>query len=259
MSDGRLPGRSVAPIASPRTSRRSAKPRRDEFGRAFAGSQLQIQCWVNCRTAALTTAALNALGVPSTTSVEWISPRPQRFREFRDGAFLNAVRQNKHLENLRGFWPKGGPVWDGLGLISGSQSPERPVILVEAKSYPEEVHGGGCKAKAGSKSLKLIEQSLDQTAAWLGIQRSASWLGELYRSANRIAHVYFLREIAGVEAYMLNVCFEGDPHKPTTAAAWADAHKAFAKDLGIAGVGTPWLANVVLPAAERSELLKLAL
>jgi hypothetical protein len=54
---------------------------------------------------------------------------------------------------------------------------------------------------------------------------------------------------------MLNVCFVDDPHRRTTAGDWARAHRTFVEELGIAGADTPWLANVVLPAADASELL----
>lgn len=80
-------------------------------------------------------------------------------------------------------------------------------------------------------------------------------MGKLYQSANRIAHMYFLRELLGLEAYMVNVCFTGDPRTPTTEKEWETAKADFAKHLGICDVATPWLADVFLRAASRAELV----
>ena len=127
-------------------------------------------------------AALSAVFCSSDfASLHWVSPRPPRFREFRDGAFLTALGLAGHQEQLRDFWPKGGPVWDGLAVTQQSQR----FVLVEAKSYPEEVEGNGCKAALESRTYKQITRALDATANWLGIARSDDWLGPLYQSANR--------------------------------------------------------------------------
>ena len=131
------------------------------------------------------------------------------------------------------------------------------MLLIEAKSYPNEVLGSGCKAVDDSNSRRLIEKSLDATAAWLRTTRSQAWLGNLYQSANRIAHVYFLRELLGIDARMVNLCFENDPRTPTTSEEWKTAHHTFRKSLGLEHVSTPWLVDIVLPAAPKEELFRL--
>ena len=241
------------------SSSRSSSKRRDDYGRAFAGSQMQLQVWVNCRREKLNAAIKQALGMPTPCSIEWKSPVPPRFKELRDGAFLRAVGLSSHRTALGKFWPKGGPVWDGLAVSRMPSQTNESVVLVEAKSYPEEVLGSGCQATPGSDARTKIEDSLAKTAKWLGVKNREAWLGTMYQSANRIGHLYFLREVVGVDAYMVNVCFESDPHRPTSLATWHEAHRQFRETLGLQSAQLPWLADIVLPAADRSEILALAI
>lgn len=190
---------------------------------------------------------------PLTAQVTWLSPvERSNFRELRDAAFLRELGLSYYAKTLRDYWPKGGPVWDGLALIERHGVSKDAILLIEAKSYPDEVLGNGCQATPASRST--IETALDSTASWLGIKRPAISMGELYQSANRIAHVYFLRERLGLETYMLNVCFVGDPRRSTTAEEWERAKGEFRTSLGISGVSTPWLVDITLPAASQAEL-----
>lgn len=230
----------------------------DDRGRAYAGSQLSIQAWVNCRGTDLAAQILRALSVADDPArVEWRAPLARvGFEEPRDGAFLKAVDLAAHANALRAFWPRRGPVWDALGVIPGAANRPKTVILIEAKSYPGEVLGSGCQATPGGTSRTLIENSLDATAAWLGIARPSSWMGALYQSANRLAHAYFLRERLGVDAYLVNVCFTGDAApRDTSRAAWAAAHRDHRAELGLGERPIPWLADVIVPALTRDELL----
>lgn len=149
-------------------SRGSSKPRRDDHGRAFGGSQLQMQIWANSRRELLSSALRTALNLPTESAVEWVSQVPPKFGEFKDGAFLRALGLEAGRPALRKFWPRGGPVWDGLAIV-GPPDGQKAYVLIEAKSYPNEVIGSGCQAVEGSPSRKLIESSLDATATWLGV------------------------------------------------------------------------------------------
>ena len=235
--------------------------RTDDEGRALAGSQMHLQVWANRRSQDLSTRILAAfdLDLPPTV-VRWLSPiEAGRYREYRDGAFLRAIGQESARAELRQFWPSGGPVWDGLAQIVSDAPGGHSTFLIEAKSYPEEVHGSGCQATAGSDALATIRRSLDKTAEWLGIKRTPAWEGRLYQSANRIAHLYFLREVLKLNAYMVNVCFLDDPRRPTSIEAWNVAHTTFRAELGIPVEGLPWLADIIVPAANRAELLVAAI
>ena len=96
------------------------KARVDELGRAFAGSQLQIQIYVNRRQEELSLAVLNALRSLASLSprLRWVSPlEKNRFIEYKDVHFLRAVGLGYLAGKLSEFWPKGGPNWDALAFV----------------------------------------------------------------------------------------------------------------------------------------------
>ena len=171
----------------------SRKLRVDHSGQAFAGSQRWLQYYVNHDRGSLLPSEISRQSGTIIGKVEWRSPLvSENFKEYRDGDFLKAVGQTSFWPSLRQFWPRMGPCWDALatviapGLNSGA-------LLVEAKSYPGELKGSGCKA--GPASRDHIGRACEVTKAWLGANASADWLGPLYQSANRLANLYFLRQI----------------------------------------------------------------
>ena len=92
----------------------------DDASRAYAGSQLQLQIYVNRRSEELSQKVIQ--GLPDLASLHprlhWVSPlEKDRFAEYQDTAFLKACGL-KHLSaELKAFWPPGGPVWDALASI----------------------------------------------------------------------------------------------------------------------------------------------
>lgn len=125
------------------------------------------------------------------------------------------------------------------------------MILLEAKSYPGEMIGNGCEAK--EPSLTRIRNSIERTKAWLGAE-GGNWTGEYYQFANRLAHLYFLREICGVQAWLVNLCFFDDPHRPIREAVWRDSLEFPAKALGIGNVEVPFYRELFMPALDRRIL-----
>ena len=228
----------------------------DDLGRAYAGSQLQVQIYVNRRPEELSQCVLDA--TPSLASpnahLHWASPlEEEKFVEYQDHAFLEAVGLEHCYEALREFWPRRGPVWDALASVEfGTESDVRGVVLVEAKSHPPEIYGGGCQAL--SESRKRIEQALWQTKYWLHASDHADWTGPLYQSANRVAHLYFLREIVKVPAWLVNVYFLCDPHSPTTREGWQVALTEVKAELGLDAIVVPHTTELFLEARERHEL-----
>lgn len=234
------------------------KPRADAQGRAFKGSQLQVQIYVNRRQQELEQKLRDELETLDQMAArfEWVSPLElERFVEYQDVAFLRAVGLERLAPELASFWPtRGGPVWDGLARVhlrTGGQG----VLLVEGKSYPNELFGPGCTAKA-DRSRQLIRSALEQTQTWLGLPVGADrWLGRLYQSANRLAHLYFLREVAGIEAWLLHACFVGDTdHVPITEDAWRRGLKEADRKLGLAE-SSPYAGAVFPRARPRDELV----
>ena len=229
----------------------------DDSGRAYAGSQLQIQIYVNRRPDELSRHVLGAL--PSLASsgadIRWVSPlESETFIEYQDRAFLRAVGLEHLAGALRRFWPRGGPVWDALAVVKLRWDPnQRGVILVEAKSHPSEVYGSGCQASP--RSREKIDAALSDTKRWLGVPQNVDWTGPLYQSTNRLAHLYFFREVANTPAWLVNVYFLDDPHSSTTLGEWQAAIAQVKTKLGLTGIAIPHAADLFLDAGERRELL----
>jgi len=107
---------------------------------------------------------------------------------------------------------------------------------VEAKSHLKEIEGSGCSAHDGH-SLQKTRDSFLETKEWLGVNPDVDWMTELYQSADRYAHLYFLRMVAGVDAYLVNVYFLNDthwPNSPKVAQDWEPTLLDAKKRLGLA-------------------------
>jgi len=159
--------------------------------------------------------------------IQWVSPLAEEsYLEYRDSEFLQRVGLGSLAPELRDYWPHGGPCWDALARIEGG------CILIEAKSHVAEIYGGGCKASS-PESLGKIQEALEETKSWLGVSSNVDWMGRLYQSANRYASLYFLREIAGVRAFLMNVYFLDDPIRRTSRKEWDEAIESTHRELGI--------------------------
>jgi hypothetical protein len=222
-----------------------ARARRvDAVGRAYAGSQRWIQHFVNREPRLLNEAILAAM--PSLAAlapeIEWVSPlERQRYAEFRDDEFLTALGLDRLSAALRDFWPRRGPQWDALARLrwNGGEG----VLLVEAKSYFGELYGAGCMASPRSRAR--IEAALARAKAWVGASETADWCGPLYQYANRLAQLYWMREVAQVQAWLAHICFVGDPRTPTSRSLWEAAINAAESELGLARP-CPYAAAVLL-------------
>jgi hypothetical protein len=226
----------------------------DSEGRAFKGSQLQTQIYVNRADDPAAALREELPSLPADAAVTWVSPVAERgFAEYQDVDFLRAVGLEAHAASLGEFWPARGPVWDALGVVEDGE--ERPgVFLAEGKSYPAELFGGGCKATEPARSK--IVRALARTQGWAGIAEDPErWMGRLYQTANRLAHLYWLREVLGIRAWLVHLLFVGDPHGPTTREEWIEAMEAANEELGLGGIAVPHVGHALLDARERSELL----
>jgi hypothetical protein len=210
-----------------------------------------MQLYVNRYPTHLDSAIKAASGLSG--QLQWVSPiRADGYKEYKDAAFLRELGLTRLAIPLCQFWPASGPRWDGLARVDNSDP--LVVVLIEAKNYPREVRGGGCKAAETNGARRQIKEALQVAGAELGIQDTNGWMGPLYQYANRLAHVAFLRR-HGVEAFMINVCFYGDPHpaRNTSEQAWRDAADDLKKEIGFAGATPSWLADVFLPAADKAD------
>jgi hypothetical protein len=231
------------------------KPLNGFAGRAKRGSQRQLQDYVNLNQPAFDAAIISALPVriqENSPTIRWVSPLAgEEFREYRDTEFLSVLGLDRFAMDLARFWPQRGPSWDALGILTTSLPNSLPIsILVEAKSHAPEIYGNGCQA--GPISRDLIEKSLNAAKNWCGVLGQADWMGQLYQSANRIAHLYFLREIARHPAWLVNLCFLDDPIAPTDRDSWRRTLSEIRKELGLSQSPLEMI-EVFLPAFKNAD------
>jgi hypothetical protein len=203
-----------------------------------------MQMYVNEITHTLDSALAQSLSryALAEKEIHWVSPlAADSYVEYQDSEFLERVELGRLSPRLREFWPRGGPCWDALAKIKGG------CVLVEAKSHVPEIYGGGCGASVVSR--QRIQAALDATKTWLGVSPDVDWTGRLYQSANRYACLYFLREIAAVQAFLVNVYFVRDPISPMplTRENWEAAIGSVNRELGLVHE-VPYSSSVFLSA-----------
>jgi hypothetical protein len=104
-------------------------------------------------------------------------------------------------------WPthRPGHSWDAIGRMRAAASSEW--LLVEAKANLQEL-SSDCRAQDDA-SLALIQQTLAQTKAALGVPETRDWMKGYYQFCNRLAALQALNS-AGSAARLLFVYFIGD-------------------------------------------------
>lgn len=183
------------------------------------GSLRWIRHAVNQNPDLLNREIINAGRLPSKTDIEWVSPlEADEYAEYRDNSFLEKLGIELNKVPLGDFWPKLGPQWDGLAKTDDGQ-----ILLVEAKANIPEAVSPGTGASAASR--ERIERSLDDTKKFLRVDLDIPWSGKLYQYANRMAHLYLLRELNRIPAWMVFVYFIGDEdtNGPKTVDEWKAA------------------------------------
>jgi hypothetical protein len=183
------------------------------------GSLKWIQALINEYPSILNKEISKFLNQELELSIEWRSPREDdHWAEYRDEAFLDLLGIKITKTRLKNFWPSRGPQWDALGRASEAG----PYFLVEAKAnIPELLSDSKAKAPA---SLDLIKNSLKETQKYLNCKSHIDWTKGFYQYANRIAHLYYLRCLNNVKAYLVFVYFVNDTtHISTSKSEWEGA------------------------------------
>ena len=163
--------------------------------------------------------------------ISWVSPLDtDEYAEYRDRTFLEKLDVDVEVTNkLIDFWPKNGPQWDALGVFG-----QDGVLLIEAKANLPELESPPSSATS-PLSQQLIAQSLEETKAYIGAAPDANWTGAYYQYLNRLAHLYFLRVLHEVPAYLVMIYFIGDKTVagPTSQERWKSAIERMHLTLGI--------------------------
>jgi len=161
--------------------------------------------------------------------VTWTSPlKDDEYAEYRDDDFVRLTGVQLTERTLDTFWPSRGPQWDALGRIGSGGA-----LLVEAKANIPEVVSPGTGADGARR--QLLEKSLAEVKAFLGVDPDIRWSGKLYQIANRLAHLYLLRELNKQDAYLAFIYFTGDAEVdgPQSVAEWQAALTVAKGTLGI--------------------------
>lgn len=161
--------------------------------------------------------------------IDWVSPlKDDDFSEYRDNGFIEKLGIQNLETSLSAFWPKRGPQWDALGRGNRNE-----VFLVEAKANIDEIVSP--ETKATEKSLELIKKSLDGLKKYLKVNNKVDWSGTFYQYTNRLAHLYFLRTLNKVPAYLVFVYFIRDDSVsgPKGMEEWKAALKVMKRYLGL--------------------------
>lgn len=200
-------------------------------GFAPKGSQRWLQIAVNRAPEALNEPLRTALALPSDHTVEWRSPRTDHGHlEYRDGAFLDLLECTLNKRKLNDFWPTRGPMWDGLARTTSGD-----LLLVEAKAHIPEIISG--RTRASGDSRNRIGAALRETQQALAPRSLdyVDWSGAFYQYANRLAHLYLLRELNGLPAHLVYVYFLNarDVSGPSEVAEWVGAIKVVEGYLGL--------------------------
>lgn len=165
----------------------------------------------------------------SKDQIEWVSPlQGDGYAEYFDESFLKLLDVSQLKKPLADFWPSSGPRWDGLAKSASRK------ILVEAKAYVEEAVDYSSRA-ANPTSVKKIDRALAMAKEAFHATECAQWGSPFYQYANRLAHLYFLRELNGLDAYLLFIYFAdaGDVPNACSVQQWKGAIRVIEKCLGL--------------------------
>jgi len=162
-------------------------------------------------------------------NIEWFSPLcSDEYAEYRDASFVERLGIMLEQRTLGSFWPKRGPQWDAIARTNNEK-----IFIVEAKAHIEEIISPSTRASKSSRLL--IEESLRETKVFLGVDQSIDWSGTFYQYTNRLAHLYLLRELNSINAYLVFLYFLNDTEMngPQSIREWQAATKVLKAAIGL--------------------------
>jgi hypothetical protein len=216
---------------------------------AAAGSQRWLQLAVNVHPGLVEEPLMSSLGGASHAPLEWLCPlHSGGYREYKDLDAMKALGVPASVQHtLADFWPRRGPVWDGL-----ARSAKGELLLLEAKAnIPELVHG---RTPAGPESLRKITERLREVREFLAPKSTAEWAHTFSQYASRLAFLYFLRHMNQLPARLVFVYFVNarDMRGPTTRVEWESALALMHAALGLPRRHplSPFIHNLFIDAGE---------
>lgn len=196
--------------------------------KAEKGSLKWIQYILNDHPEMLDNSINKFLPDSYTQPIKWLSPlADDDYAEYQDHTFLDLLGLKLTKKELKDFWPSQGPQWDALGRIKNEA-----YFLIEAKAHVSEIISSS-QAKAQS-SVFLINKSLKETKRYLNLKPEIDLAKGFYQYSNRLAHLYLLRVLNNIPAYLIFVYFLNDhTHIPTSREEWNAALQLMHSLLGI--------------------------
>lgn len=174
-------------------------------GAATGRSRRWLQVLVNDRRDLIDPVVLRAVTARPGATIEWLSPlASDDYAEYSDDDFVARLKATDLQVPLERFWPTGGPEWDGLARTSDGR-----MVLIEAKAHIPEIVTS--PTGATEPALSLIRHSLEETKAFIRCNAPCDWATAFYQFANRLAHLYFLRELNGQPTYLISIYFTHAP------------------------------------------------
>lgn len=208
---------------------------------AARGSQRWLQLIVNNHPELLNAPIRSGLGLSGNESIEWLSPLRDSYTEYCDNAFLERLGVKLEAVPLGDFWPASGPRWDGL-----AKTHRGDLILVEAKSHVAELMSACTAVSPASRTQ--IESSLAAARNFFRVRKPVDWTQPFYQYANRLAHLYLLRERNGHPAWLVNIYFVNDEEMrgPRSIDHWRGALEMAKHVLGLGKTTIPHVIDVFI-------------
>lgn len=192
------------------------------------GSLRWLQDLINRKPELLQKALQSRMALRDGAAITWLSPlKSDRFAEYRDESFLERLGVTLDHRSLASFWPPNGPQWDALGITSRGD-----LLLVEAKAHVKELVSD---CGASPKSSTLIQASLAEAGAFFMATTTKKWSQTYYQYANRLAHLYLLRQLNHLPAWLIFLYFVNaeDVAGPKTPEEWRSSIEEVHNHLGV--------------------------
>jgi hypothetical protein len=194
-------------------------------------SEHWLRVAVNYHTNTLNSLISQTFGWSLEEQIEWVSPiAADSFAEYYDQSFIDRLGIANLAVPLDVFWSAGGPRWDGLAKTASGKR-----IVVEAKAYIEEAVHHGTRASDPGARKRIEERLAEARDAFKANSDPKRWMTPFYQYTNRLAHLYFLRHLNNIDAYLLFIYFSNAPDVPSpcTAGEWRGAERLISKCLGL--------------------------
>ncbi len=132
------------------------------------------------------------------------------------------------IKPLDDFWPRRGPVWDGLAVTN-----KDAFVLVEAKAHIKEILS--TPSRAGEASRQKIQSALEEARKFYAPRSGKVWHEHFYQYCNRLAFHYFVAKVNRLSSKLVFLDFYNatEMHGPSSPDEWRGVSKLVHAFLGL--------------------------